>query len=929
MMLYLPWRNEASQIEDVNHFEKFEEYKQQISLNRAKFQKLKVTETDPEALERIENEIRTHYELQATENACEIHNANERLMDFENELNESDIDYEFLEDEHGFHTTIQTMEVQTNDKCDSNEKRVSKRPNNSEYQKIMTSLNKRQHRFLMNILYCIKNNETIHLFISGGSGVGKSVLIKAIEHTLNRYLDNELIENDNAKKQKDQQINLIISAFTGKAAFLINGETLHTAFGLTREKKLAALSQQRLKEFQKVYKHLKLIIIDEISLVSLEMFSKIDQRLRQIFDKAKEPFGGISILVLGDFNQKQPVMGQWIFAKINPDNPYTQLQGYKTNLLWDLFNFFELIEIMRQRNDKCFAEALNKFGNEGFLGLTENQIKMFDSRIIKDKKMIPSTVIHVCRTRKEVNQHNNYKIETTNGDLIINTAIHNVIGDAATREMAKKHINFLQNLPVEKAGNTFYEIPLKVNIRYMITVNQNINDGLVNGTCGVLKKIIMNKENTHATKLYFDYGNYENIGLKTRSEKKETKARREIGHEQIEKNWTQMNLSEIEMNISNKKIKIIREQFQIEPAEAVTIHKIQGATLEGVAVDLSQPLSRSDLYVSMSRVTKLDDLYLYGKKSIVQGKDSVFTLDKKTIKRMLKQHYKTDQVQCELRRLRETMAFPDKFVFLKDDETTLNYLNNSFKIICHNIDGEKDNKTNLQTFIGGLRANLPYIKSDYGMMDSDVLIFFQCQIQKPNDENFLNSIHIDGYQLTKVTGYNKSSASNGIAFYTKYSSWNNIKFIADNSDPKSNCYESDLSLQIGLFELNCKNEKVFICYLCVPIREEKKFYKKLFQFLNDNIPCNTAYTPVLYILGTTVITSTTKQPKSKEEQEYRRKLKDIYKVNYLIKPDDKKDYTYTDWCFSNSTTMHEDIMHYESYFVKRKPLWLSFDIKNV
>jgi hypothetical protein len=245
----------------------------------------------------------------------------------------------------------------------------------------------------------------------------------------------------------------------------------------------------------------------------------------------------------------------------------------------------------------------------------------------------------------------------------------------------------------------------------------------------------------------------------------------------------------------------------------------------------------------------------------------------------------------------------------------------------HNIDGEKDNKSNMQTYIGGIRACLPYIKSDFGMMVADVLIFCQCQIQKPTEESFLNSIKIDGFQLTKVTGYNKSNSSSGIAFYTKYSSRHNIKFIADNSDQKSNCYESDITLQIGLFQLNCKRENIYVCYLCIPIKEEKKFYKKLFQFLNNHIKCNSTAIPVLYILGTTIINSTNKESKSKEEQEYRRKLRENYKVNYLIQPDDDKDHTYTDWCLGNSKTLHEDIMHYESFFVERKPLWLSFDTK--
>ena len=59
-------------------------------------------------------------------------------------------------------------------------------------------------------------------------------------------------------------------------------------------------------------KDLQLLIIEEISMVGFTMFQQVDARLQQIM-RTKKPFGGISVIVLGDFNQLRPVGDKYIF----------------------------------------------------------------------------------------------------------------------------------------------------------------------------------------------------------------------------------------------------------------------------------------------------------------------------------------------------------------------------------------------------------------------------------------------------------------------------------------------------------------------------------------------------------------------------------------------------------------------------------------
>ena len=104
-------------------------------------------------------------------------------------------------------------------------------------------------------------------------------------------------------------IFVLMVAFLGKVSLALRGNTIHSAISLSPfEKKISPL-KDKLESFQRLYKHLKLIIIDEVSLIDYDLFCKLDYRLKEIF-QSKEPFANISIIVCGDFNQKKPIGGR-------------------------------------------------------------------------------------------------------------------------------------------------------------------------------------------------------------------------------------------------------------------------------------------------------------------------------------------------------------------------------------------------------------------------------------------------------------------------------------------------------------------------------------------------------------------------------------------------------------------------------------------
>ena len=206
-------------------------------------------------------------------------------------------------------------------------------------------------------MHCFKTNKQLpmYLYIGGGAGVGKSTLIKALYEGLVRYFNSLPSTNPDTTK-------VLLTAPTGKAAHNIHGMTLHSAFALPVTEfggEMPNLSSSVLNTLRSKLLCLKLIIIDEISMVGSRIFSQINHRLKAISDTSLD-FGGVSIICVGYFHQLRPVKDSYVFQVPSGSESNDVLVG---PYLWEKFSFVELNEIMRQKDDQKFAMALNNFAN--------------------------------------------------------------------------------------------------------------------------------------------------------------------------------------------------------------------------------------------------------------------------------------------------------------------------------------------------------------------------------------------------------------------------------------------------------------------------------------------------------------------------------------------------------------------------------------
>jgi ATP-dependent DNA helicase PIF1 len=110
----------------------------------------------------------------------------------------------------------------------------------------------------------------------------------------------------------------LLMAFTGKAAFNIGGTTIHSALHIPINQSLSnlgKLSTETLSKLTDQYEQLQFIVLDEVSLVGARMLNAIDQRLRSIKHVQNKVFGGVDVIVTGDFYQAPLVRDKWVFQK--------------------------------------------------------------------------------------------------------------------------------------------------------------------------------------------------------------------------------------------------------------------------------------------------------------------------------------------------------------------------------------------------------------------------------------------------------------------------------------------------------------------------------------------------------------------------------------------------------------------------------------
>mgnify|MGYP001580592362 CR=1 FL=1 len=404
-----------------------------------------------------------------------------------------------------------------------------------------------------------------NVLLCGPGGTGKSYMLNII-----------------ASDAKRRGLKVYNTATTGIASInLIKGKTFHSYAGIGTAWQDKERLYRKVKSDSKNVKRItetNLLIIDEISMFGAKLLEKVDFVFRKITNIDK-PFGGIQVIFGGDFMQLPPVKDEWIF----------------TNEIWEEFNFVPIILNKGWRYDDIeYFNLMMRIRIGTFTSsdvfLLKSRVKAYDvleksiteSRKNKKIDVIIPTVLY--SRKKDVLWHNNTEMEELTTEKVEYNAVDDFTSLSGKSVKHDYYIDLLNEIIPQK-------IELKIGAQVMLKVNLDPGCGLVSGSRGV---VIEHDDNV--------------ITVKFRKSQKTIRIQRY--------SWV----------LEDDEVYIVRTQFPLILAWALTIHKGQGSTLDYAVCDLGPSIfSPGQAYVALSRVRNIECLYIieFSERSIKVDKEAL------------------------------------------------------------------------------------------------------------------------------------------------------------------------------------------------------------------------------------------------------------------------------------------------------------------
>jgi ATP-dependent exoDNAse (exonuclease V) alpha subunit len=380
-----------------------------------------------------------------------------------------------------------------------------------------------------------------HLFITGRAGTGKSTLLRALPDMLTD--------------------ELVILAPTGLAAVNVGGQTIHSFFGFPP--RLIRPDDIRRSRNGRVMRRLRLLVIDEVSMVRSDLMWAIDQSLRVNRGRPREPFGGVRLLMFGDLHQLPPVVQEAEVAEhleSSHGGPFffgipSLREGSGTMRI-------ELTHVFRQR-DEALLTVLNRVrdGEAEVDDLTVLNQRVAPIRTLADGEPF------VILTPTNAAAHR------------INMAFLNALPGNAHEYTATVTGDFAQT-----AQPTDQTLLLKVGAKIILLRNDS-ERRWVNGTIARVSRL---KDSRVWVEINGEEHEIEPVDWEARRYAYDQAAQKIV-----------------------ETVAGTFRQFPLRLAWALTIHKSQGLTLDKVYIDLGRgTFAHGQAYVALSRCRSLEGLAL-------------------------------------------------------------------------------------------------------------------------------------------------------------------------------------------------------------------------------------------------------------------------------------------------------------------------------
>ena len=375
------------------------------------------------------------------------------------------------------------------------------------------------------LLELIESGKNVSMLSQGGTG--KSTLIKMIKKTL------------------ESNYNFQVTSTTGVSAYLIGGRTIHSfsGIGVLNPKQDTLKKVKKNKEAKKRIIECNILVIDEISMLGATYFSALNNVFKEI-RKDQRPFGGMIVIITGDFLQIPPINDRYAFE----------------SEAWEELNLHPIhLDKVYRYTDELYANILSRvrLGKHTPVDYVELFKRLSAYNNMKEFDLFDIQPTFLSSKRNDVSDKNKEELAKNPSELVIYLSCDN--GDPSLLDLI--------------APKT---IELKLGAQVMLTVNHNVDEGLTNGSRGVIINLSSDMVSVKfMNDIIFHF------------------ERHEFKYEE------------------DNKILATRKQFPFILAYCLTIHKCQGSTLDCAVIDAGYSIFENHMvYVALSRVRSLSGLYL-------------------------------------------------------------------------------------------------------------------------------------------------------------------------------------------------------------------------------------------------------------------------------------------------------------------------------
>ncbi|HYC83054.1 MAG TPA: PIF1 family DEAD/DEAH box helicase [Candidatus Paceibacterota bacterium] len=372
-----------------------------------------------------------------------------------------------------------------------------------------------------------------NVFLTGEPGAGKT-------HTINQYV----------KHLREHGIEPAIAASTGIAATHIGGMTIHSWSGIGIKRQLTPYDLDHLASNEYVNKRMtraNVLIIDEISMLSADVLTMVDQATRAV-RRVDMPFGGMQVVCVGDFFQLPPISAP----------------GERPRFAFESRSWEELRPVI------CYLHEQHRQDDPAFLAV----LSALRSNLLEESHrahLLGRSGVHDDELQgvTRLFPHN------VNVDQLNNAELSRLSSASTKYQMVGQGKEALVE-SLKKGCLSPEDLVLKEGAAVMFTKN-NPAAGFANGTLGTVTGF--EKETKYPI-------------VRTHGGEKITAAPMEWAIEE------------------EGKVKARISQVPLRLAWAITVHKSQGMSLDAAVMDLGAAFEYGQGYVALSRVRRLSGLYL-------------------------------------------------------------------------------------------------------------------------------------------------------------------------------------------------------------------------------------------------------------------------------------------------------------------------------